>query len=498
MPRKFAALLLCLLVLPSAAAAQTDYGRIAYTSDRDGNDEIYSARLDAPGETNLTRNPAIDQSPAWSADGSQIAFVSDRDGRMDIWAMNWDGTNQHKVTSGDPTSGDYEPTWSPDGSEIAFRSTRGGGSHIWILDVATGAVHQLTAETSDAPAWSPDGSRIAYDGGGEIRVIDATGANDHQLTYCDCTGPAGSPTWSRDGSFLIFGRYDDDWQTTNVRRLYYVSADGGQGIPVTTGAYHYDHPAFSPDGSLLLFQRQDGAFGDPELYVMPLSGTSESPFVTGPGRNFVPAWGVTFVPPAPPPPPPDTTPPTITITRPTANTDRIDVYTLGQVALAEYSCADAQSGIRHCDGPVPSGSPIDTTSIGTFNFVVFAADQAGNPVYARTKYRVIYDFAGFASPIVNSGFTDAKAGNGIPFKFSLHGVDRLDAVVTVTQRSIDCTTHADLGIAAGADGTLTYNASLDRFLFDWATSKQWAGSCRTVTFALRDGTQHSADIRFAK
>jgi hypothetical protein len=57
--RRLVAVSFCLLVLPtSAGAAATDYGRIAYTSDRDGNYEIYSSRIDAPGDTNLTTNPA--------------------------------------------------------------------------------------------------------------------------------------------------------------------------------------------------------------------------------------------------------------------------------------------------------------------------------------------------------------------------------------------------------------------------------------------------------
>src|SRR5438046_9406053 len=62
MARTLAALLFCLLALPSSAGADTDYGRIAYVTDRNGNDEIYSTRIDTYfQETNLTDNPAADQ-----------------------------------------------------------------------------------------------------------------------------------------------------------------------------------------------------------------------------------------------------------------------------------------------------------------------------------------------------------------------------------------------------------------------------------------------------
>jgi TolB protein len=495
--RTFAAVAFCLLALPcSAGAAATDYGQIAYTSDRDGNYEIYSSRIDTPGETNLTRNPATDQSPTWSADGSQIAFVSDRDGRMDLWVMDWDGSSQHKVTSGETGSSDFEPTWSPDGRKLAFTSSRGGSYQLWVVDVATGSLRQLTSGWGTAPAWSPDGSRVAYDGGGSIRVVDASGSNDRQLTYCDCTGPEGSPIWSRDGSFLIFGRYDDDWQSTNVRQLYFVGGTGGEGIPITSGAYFYGHPAFSPDGSILMFQRQEGASWNPELYLMPLSGTAQYPAVTGPGRNFLPSWGPTF---AHPPPPPDTTPPTITIRRPTTSgTDRIDIYTVGQVVLADYTCTDEGSGIRHCQGNVPSGEAIDTRNIGTYDFVVFAADQSGNPAYARARYRVVYPFTGFFAPIAPGRMTQVRPGDSVPLKFSLGADYGLDALTDATATPIDCTTETAVGPVAPATGPFTYNASIDRYMKVWSTEKSIAGSCYAVVLSLRDGTRHEAHFRVAK
>jgi Tol biopolymer transport system component len=489
MARKLAALLFCLLALPSSAGAGTiDYGRIAFVSDRDGNNEIYSTRIDAPpADTNLTQNSASDQSPAYSADGSKIAFVSDRDGRMDVWVINWDGSAQRKVTTGDPGSSDSSPSWSPDGRQIVFSSTRGGSTHLWVVAAGEGTLRQLTSGPGISPAWSPDGSRIAYASDGSIRVVDVSGGNDHQLAYCVCTGPADSPTWSGDSRFVFFARYDDDWQSTNVRQLYVVSATGGEPFPVTSGAYNYDRPTFSPTGSVMAFQRQDAVGGSEELYLQ--VGTSQFPVVTAPGRNFSPSWG---------PKPVDLTAPTITLTRPTADIEQIDVYTVGQVVLADYSCTDSGSGVRHCEGTVPSGQPIDTRSIGTYDFFVFAADQDGNPVYQNTRYTVIYPFEGFATPIDKSGLTDLRAGDGVPLKFSLHGPYGLDAVAGTTQQPIDCATRSALDSPAAAIGTLTYNSSQDRYMFAWATTKSWAGGCHAITVSLRDGTTHRADIRFTK
>ena len=385
MSAKLAALLLLVCALPSSAVAAgptNDVGRIAFTSDRDGNYEIYAARVDGFETANLTNDPGTDQSPAVSPDASKIAFVSSRSGRLSIWVMNSDGSGHHQVTDGAASSSDASPSWAPDGRSIAFASSRpfGDAWHVWILDVASGSLRQLTSGWGVSPSWSPDGARLVYDGGGEIHLVNADGTGDVQLTPSD-SAPAGTPVWAPWGGDIVFGRYDADWQTTNVRQLYIMSLYGGQPQPLTSGPYYHDHPSFSPDWSMMVFQRQDGVFGEPELYVMRLSEGVRYPAITSPGANFVPSWGVSFAPAVPPPPPLDTTPPTITIRRPTTEgTDRIDVYRVGQVVLADYDCSDSGSGVRHCFGPVASGQPLDTTSVGTFDFLVFAADQAGNPV----------------------------------------------------------------------------------------------------------------------
>ena len=84
-------------------------------------------------------------------------------------------------------------------------------------------------------------------------------------------------------------------------------------------------------------------------------------------------------------PPPDLTPPTVTITTPADGA----VFTVGQIVLADYACADEAggSGVATCDGPVASGDPIDT-SLGTHTFTVSATDVAGNPGGATSTYLV--------------------------------------------------------------------------------------------------------------
>ena len=97
MARTASALLLTLTLLggtpvpPAGAAFPGANGKIVFTSDRDGNSEIYVMNPDGSGQTRLTNNGAIDADPVWSPDGTKIAFWSERDGPAEIYVMNADG-----------------------------------------------------------------------------------------------------------------------------------------------------------------------------------------------------------------------------------------------------------------------------------------------------------------------------------------------------------------------------------------------------------------------
>ena len=75
--------------------------QVAFMSRRDGNWEVYVARLDGGidgGDSRrLTKDAANDGLPAWSPDGHFIAFVTDRDGEWAVWVMRPDGTGQRRL-----------------------------------------------------------------------------------------------------------------------------------------------------------------------------------------------------------------------------------------------------------------------------------------------------------------------------------------------------------------------------------------------------------------
>lgn len=87
-----------------------DGKRIAFTSARDGNKEIYLMNADGSEQTRLAAHPANDESPRWLADG-RILFTSARNGKGDIYVMNGDGGNVTRLT----TKTAMQPAASSDG-----------------------------------------------------------------------------------------------------------------------------------------------------------------------------------------------------------------------------------------------------------------------------------------------------------------------------------------------------------------------------------------------
>src|SRR4051794_31818566 len=88
-----------LVLLAPAAAAHAAWpggnGLISFTSDRDGNGNLFAMPA-TPGAdpTRLTDHPADDAQSSWSPDGRRIALRSRRDGgRYDIWTMRADGSD---------------------------------------------------------------------------------------------------------------------------------------------------------------------------------------------------------------------------------------------------------------------------------------------------------------------------------------------------------------------------------------------------------------------
>jgi TolB protein len=175
-----------------------DGSKIAFTSNRDGNPEIYVMNAkDGGGLRRMTNNPGIDVTPTWSPSGNQLAWVSDRTGQPHIYIMNADGTGQRSLIN------EYcdRPTWSSGAfNEIAYAARTGPGYDIKVYSFTDGTTKKLTdgIGSNESPAFSPNGRHIAFtstrNGKSQVFTIDRTGENLRQITR---EGNNKFPNWSR-------------------------------------------------------------------------------------------------------------------------------------------------------------------------------------------------------------------------------------------------------------------------------------------------------------
>ena len=297
-----------ILAFVSSVSAQTPMlranGKIAFTSNRDGNPEIYVMNPDGTNQTRLTNNSIVDDHAMWSPDGTKLAFVSQREaGGFAIFQMNMDGTNRVELT---PLSNyvntaawgviGFSMSWSPDGRKIAFQDPY--YDDIWVVDVETHVRQNLTNDGGDTtgfmefhPAWSPDGSTILYSSFHGLcpglYAMNPDGTNKRRLGH-DC--PAYSPSWSPDGTKVVFVELNGEFVESELR----ISNSDGTNVQVFDGGYpdtrNRDYPRWSPDGRKIAFNMTDSHFQDIEIYVKNVDGTGYAQLTDTAGANYRPSW----------------------------------------------------------------------------------------------------------------------------------------------------------------------------------------------------------------
>ncbi len=184
-------------------AWSSDGTKLAYSSARTGDPDIYVCDASGGGAHRITAFRGPDVSPTWNPKtNAQIAWVSGRTNLPQVYIMDSDGANVMRMTDGGYASA---PSWSPNGQFLAFAWNRSygpgapGGEDIYIMDIASKRWTQLTHDSgaNDAPSWSPDNRHLVFQremgGRSEIWMMLADGSDQQQLTH---DGENSQPNWS--------------------------------------------------------------------------------------------------------------------------------------------------------------------------------------------------------------------------------------------------------------------------------------------------------------
>ncbi len=216
--------------------------------------DIYTMPIGGGRATRIASGPAFDIQPTFSPDGSRIAFVSDRDGLNNVWTMAPDGSDPVQVTK-ESTRDVNSPAWSADGEYIFVRkhfvfSRSLGAGEIWMYHRTGGSGLQVTDRPNEQqdegePNPSPDGTWVYYsqdvspgpqfqynkDPNGTIYAIRRRNLKTgEQETVTSRPGGSTTPTPHPDGHRLAFTR-----RVRTSTALFVRNLDTGEEWPVWDG-----------------------------------------------------------------------------------------------------------------------------------------------------------------------------------------------------------------------------------------------------------------------
>lgn len=162
------------------------------------------ARVDGVGGI-VTLSTDFHSFPDWSPDGQRIAFTSFRSGEWQLYTMNRDGGDVRRLTASDRQ--EVAASWSPDGASILIGRDAGPSGNDLVVVQADGSGEVTIATGTGGPiAWSPDGTRLLYHDisqGNRIGIMNADGSQPRVVT----DGPSvNSAVWSPDGTEIMFTR----------------------------------------------------------------------------------------------------------------------------------------------------------------------------------------------------------------------------------------------------------------------------------------------------
>ena len=265
----------------------------------DGSSILYfrGAALMTQGIDGTTAKPRFDdfapRSPSVSRDGTRIVYLAGNGAirvrslvtgadtsvatvTEPIASVSWINDTQLALSGGGGRGETKRHEQTPDysGSKIIYTVTErvpGPAADTWVLPVAGGTPVKYSAggggfggrggnrwiDSShflidrQTPDFKQRSISVGSVGGGEPRLVH----EDVKNTFWSMTGDArGGSQASPDGKWISFISDRDGWD-----HLYVAPASGGAPIQITKGQYEAWRPSWSPDGTRIVFDSNEGA-----------------------------------------------------------------------------------------------------------------------------------------------------------------------------------------------------------------------------------------------
>ncbi len=224
--------------------------------------------LDAKKIRMLIDGPGNNSYPAWSSDGRLLAFTSDRDGNKEIYLSDWEGQRQVRLTENKNI--DDNAAWIPNSKRLVYYAEANENStDLFMLDLeSVESPLRLTrlGGRNTTPKVSPDGNKIAYSTnrnwpGWDVCIWDMVNAQDKCVlegaqTYC-------RPDFSPDGRELAYS-----FGFGKQINLAVMNLEKKSNLPLSKIPLREYDATFAPSGSHIAFSAEDGVEGNFKLYAL--------------------------------------------------------------------------------------------------------------------------------------------------------------------------------------------------------------------------------------
>ena len=258
------------------------------------------------GTRRITRLAIMDQDGAnhrYLSDGATLVMTPRFSPNLHLIAyMDYGTRKQPRVYLMNPHTGQkqmlghfpdmtFAPRFGPDGQTVIMSMAQGGNSSLFSMNLAHKTVARLTnvAAIDTSPCFSPDGHQLVFnsdrDGSRQLYVMNLSEGVARRISFGG--GMYAAPVWSPRGDWITFIKKEQG--------MFYlgVMKPDGTGERLLTQGFVLDNPTWSPNGRVIMFERQTPAGKRAgvrkQLFSIDLTGYNERQLPT-PGDASGPAW----------------------------------------------------------------------------------------------------------------------------------------------------------------------------------------------------------------